>query len=85
MKKKGEAFVSFYSDEHQLTALDLAIAEFRRKSAHLGDMWDNAAKALAHTRGRVKTGGFREQKRVAKSEGQLSREIKSVFAQASRR
>ncbi len=77
--------MSFYSDQHQLAALDLAIAEFRRKSAHLGDVWDNAAKALACTRDRVKIGGFREQKRVVKSEDQLSREIKSVFAQASRR
>ncbi len=85
MKKKGEAFVSFYSDQHQLTALDLAIAEFRRKSTHLGDTWDLAAKALAHTRDRVKTGSFREQKRVAKSENRLTDEIKTVFAQASRR
>ncbi len=76
--------MSFYSDQHQLAAIDLAIAEFRRKSAHPGDTWDHAAKALAYTRSQVKAGTFAK-KDIEKPETQLRREVHGVFVQASRR
>ncbi len=67
--------MAFRSDQHQLIALDLAIAEFRRKSAQADDIWDHAAKALGYTRSEVKTRAAAQRKRV--SPGQ-------VFAQARR-
>ncbi len=76
--------MSLYSTQHQLAAIDLAIAEFRRKSAHPGDTWDHAAKALAYTRSQVKVGAFAK-KDMTKPETQLRREVHGVFAQASRR
>ncbi len=77
--------MNFYSAEHQLTALDLAIAEFRRKSTRHRDTWDNAANALAYTRSQVKSGATAQRKRATRPENDLSREIQSVFAQAVRR
>ncbi len=76
--------MSFYSTQHQLAAIDLAIAEFRRKLAYPGDTWDHAAKALAHTRSQVKAGALAK-KGDSKPETQLRREVQGMFAQASRR
>ncbi len=68
--------VPYSSDQHKLIALDLAIAEFSRKSMHPGDVWQHAAKTLSCIRSEVKTRAMTQRKRVTPGQ---------VFAQAARR